>query len=105
MDPPLIIYGIARARVGGGYGRAITNVVLGQVVRAGDEGGWRLASHEKRAGVEGVADGNVTQAIEDRVVVEYMISCYECRKDGGYVYGNHVCLGFCGGVGEETSMG
>ena len=36
----------------------------------------------------------MTEAIEDRVVVENMVSCDKCREDGGYVDCNHICLGF-----------
>lgn len=94
MDILLIILGSGCAHVSSGYWRAITDVVFGEVFGAGNEGWWGFASHEKRTGVKRVADGNVTEAIEDRVVVENMVSCDKCREDGGSVDCNHICLGF-----------
>lgn len=96
VDPPLIKLGLDCARVSGGYWRAITDVVFGEVFGAGDEGGWRLAGHKECAGVEGVADGDMTEAIEYRVAIENMVGCDECREDGGYVDCNHCWMGSVG---------
>lgn len=105
MDPPLIKLDPDCAHVSGGYWRAITDVVFGEVFGAGDEGGWRLTGHKECAGVEGVADGDMTEAIEYRVVIENMVGCDKCREDGGYVDCNHCWIGSVVSQGREESEG
>ena len=77
VDEALVEGSFGRAGVSGGDGGAVVDVVFGEILGARDEGGWGFAGHEKRAGVEGVADGDVAEAVEDGVVVEDVVGCDE----------------------------
>ena len=77
VDEALIECSLCRAGISGGDGRGVVDVVFREVLGAGDEGRWGFAGHEKCAGVEGVPDGDVAEAVEDGVVVEDVVGCYE----------------------------
>lgn len=101
MDPAFVERRAACAGVSSGDGRAVADVVFGEVLGARNEGRWGFAGHEKCTGIERVAHGDVAEAVENGVVVEDMVGRDECREDGGQVYCDHVCLG----LGEESGWG
>ena len=77
VDEALIECSFCCAGISSGDGGGVVDVVFREVLGVGDEGGWGFAGHEKCAGVEGVADGDVAEAVEDGVVVEDVVGCDE----------------------------
>lgn len=59
------------------HGGGVFDAVFEYVGGGGDEGGGDVVREEERVGVVGVAQGDVAVGVDDAVVVEDVVCCYE----------------------------
>lgn len=69
-------------------GRGIFDVVFDYVARGRDEGGGNGVRKEKSVWIGGIAQGYVAVGIEDMVIVEDVVGCYEIFQGRWVLWGH-----------------